>query len=300
MKKAELTLKAIDDALLKDNGSCFKRKLQAVLPTLVDAYISEANPRGYLGASSIGESCVRKLWYKFRFAKKEQIDDARLIRLFNRGHLEEARFIALLQMINVKVHYQDADLKQYSFSKLGDHFRGRCDGVAENIPDCPNETVLLEFKTASEKNFADLQKKGVKVSQPKYYSQIQAYLGAIGLDKCLFCSVNKNNDELYFEIVDKDIEHYKYLLDKAENVIFNTILPPKINESPAWYICKWCEYNDICHLNAEMNKSCRLCNRCYTSLEKGEHFCTLYNKTIPEAFQIKGCDKWEKMGGDEL
>ena len=140
----------------------------------------------------------------------------------------------------------------------------------------------------------------MKISQPKYYSQIQAYLGAIGLDKCLFCSVNKNNDELYFEIVDKDIEHYEYLLDKAENVIFNTILPPKINESPAWYICKWCEYNDICHLNAEMNKSCRLCNRCYTSLEKGEHFCTLYNKTIPEAFQIKGCDKWEKMGGDEL
>ena len=174
MKKAELTLKAIDDALLKDNGSCFKRKLQAVLPTLVDAYISEANPRGYLGASAIGESCIRKLWYKFRFAKKEKIDDARLIRVFNRGHLEEARFIALLQMINVKVHYQDADLKQYSFSELCGHFKGRCDGVAENIPDCPNEKVLLEFKTASEKNFADLQKKGVKVSQPKYYSQIQA------------------------------------------------------------------------------------------------------------------------------
>ena len=40
MKKAELTLKAIDDALLKDNGSWFKRKLHAVLTTLVDAYIS--------------------------------------------------------------------------------------------------------------------------------------------------------------------------------------------------------------------------------------------------------------------
>src|SRR5574344_1784540 len=113
MKKAILTLKAIDEALKKDNGAKFKRHLQAVLPTLVDAYISEKTPRGYLGASSIGEDCVRKLWYKFRFAKKEKIDDARLIRLFNRGHLEEARFIALLKTIDVKVRYQDADLTQY-------------------------------------------------------------------------------------------------------------------------------------------------------------------------------------------
>src|SRR5574344_3153084 len=100
MKKAILTLKEIDEALQKDNGAKFKKHLQSVLPTLIDAYISEKTPRGYLGASSIGESCTRKLWYKFRFAKKEQIDDARLMRLFNRGHLEEARFIALLKMIN--------------------------------------------------------------------------------------------------------------------------------------------------------------------------------------------------------
>ena len=77
IKKAELTLKAIDEALQKDNGAKFKKHLQSVLPTLIDVYISEKTPRGYLGASAIGESCVRKLWYKFRFAKKEKIDDAR-------------------------------------------------------------------------------------------------------------------------------------------------------------------------------------------------------------------------------
>ena len=151
MKLAKLTYDAVNTALEKDNGKLYKQNLQAILPTLIDVYVADDQPRGYLGASSIGDECPRKLWYKFRFAKKEVAPEARLIRLFNRGHLEEARFLALLKTAGIEVKYQDADLQQYSFSKLGGHFKGRCDGVAENVPDGHNEVVLLELKTRSEK-----------------------------------------------------------------------------------------------------------------------------------------------------
>ena len=117
---AEKTLHAIEQQIKSDNGAEFKKHEQELLPLMHDAYKADKKDglRDHLGASIVGDDCPRRIWLNFRGCGQSDID-ARMIRLFNRGHLEEARFIALLQMINVKVHYQDADLKQYSFSKLG-------------------------------------------------------------------------------------------------------------------------------------------------------------------------------------
>lgn len=58
--------------------------------------------RWHLGASLIGEECIKKLWATYRWLKHEK-HEPRMLRLFNRGHREEAAFIRMLRGIGFKV-----------------------------------------------------------------------------------------------------------------------------------------------------------------------------------------------------
>lgn len=58
--------------------------------------------RGHMGASSIGSRCKRQVWYAFRWAYNEK-HTGRILRLFNRGHEEEARFARWLRMAGCEV-----------------------------------------------------------------------------------------------------------------------------------------------------------------------------------------------------
>jgi hypothetical protein len=46
----------------------------------------------------------------------------------------------------------------------------------------------------------------------------------------LYCAVNKNTDELYFEIVELDWTHGVNLYERAGRVIFSQTPPPKISQ----------------------------------------------------------------------
>ena len=59
--------------------------------------------RGYLGASSIGHSCERYLWYQFRGCCRPEFS-GRMYRLFGTGDLEEARFVKDLRDIGCELH----------------------------------------------------------------------------------------------------------------------------------------------------------------------------------------------------
>lgn len=65
-------------------------------------------PRSHLGASLIGDDCQRKLWYQFRWITISH-PEPRLKRLFNRGHLEEDRFIDYLRGIGCIVNPFNTD-----------------------------------------------------------------------------------------------------------------------------------------------------------------------------------------------
>lgn len=76
-----------------------------VIVQLIDAAWEEDAESGFrphLGGSMIGEKCERKLVYSFRWAKQPK-HTGRLLRLFNRGHLEEFRFVAYLRRIGAEV-----------------------------------------------------------------------------------------------------------------------------------------------------------------------------------------------------
>lgn len=63
----------------------------------------EDGRRRHLGGSVIGQKCARKIWYGFRWARRVY-HKGRMLRLFNRGHREEERFVGWLRSIGVEIY----------------------------------------------------------------------------------------------------------------------------------------------------------------------------------------------------
>jgi hypothetical protein len=292
---AEKTLAAINEALEKDQGAAFRKYIQQVLPHMGDMYRGEESGfRTHMGASQIGGECNRKIWYGFNWAKEPRFE-GKMIRLFHRGHSEEARFIALLLMIGVKIYQQDENGKQYKISYFGGHYGGSGDGVGLNIPDLkPAQPCLLEFKSHNDKSFKELLANGVRSSKFDHYVQMNQYMGGMNLPVALYGAVNKNTDELYFEIVVFDKENYEKHVDKAGAIIAMPQAPKGISDSPGWFECSWCEYKKICHLKELPAKNCRTC--AYSSpLPNGTWNCSqgiMGKTTITKEVQLVGCDKY--------
>lgn len=73
----------------------------------VPKFSKSDGPRRYFGGSQVGGDCDRQRWYGFHWATAGKKFEPRILRLFNRGHLEEARFITWLRMINIEVEEYD-------------------------------------------------------------------------------------------------------------------------------------------------------------------------------------------------
>ena len=141
--------------------------------------------RGHLGGSLIGRKCMRELYYSFRWATKTlsvdehtlepiQGHDGRLLRLFNRGHLEEFRFVEWLRGIGIVVH--EYDIKQYLF--LGQD--GKYITVAASLAEkYKTEGSRWEDVTTNEAHQNIATKQGVRFNPPKQFriSDVDGHFG---------------------------------------------------------------------------------------------------------------------------
>jgi hypothetical protein len=295
MQLATKTLDAINKAIEIDQGAAYRVALGRVMPTMSDAFSGDNGSfRSHLGASLIGEECARKIWYGFHWFVKPKFD-GRMLRLFNRGHLEEARFIAMLLAAKVTIYQQDENGKQFRISDCDEHFGGSGDGVAIGLPDLPNnEPCLLEFKTHNDKSFKALIKSGVDIAKPQHYAQMQVYMRKMGLRYGLYGAVNKNDDSLHLEIIALDIETADLYLNKAKAIIWMRTPPRRISESPGWLACSWCDYKPQCHLKKEPDKNCRTCDQ-LRPIANGQWSCYHLNKTMTKEEQLIGCDDWSPI-----
>lgn len=255
--------------------------------------------RDWLGASEIGEKCVRKLWYSFRHCGKEKFSP-RMLRLFARGHREEDVFDRLLMGANFIVRRPDRlDKELFQFSDCSDHFRGTADGAAGEgnlaawaFGELAEDTVdwfMLEFKTYADETFLKLKRTGIREQNPKYFAQMQTYMGELGFDRCLFCAVNKNDDDLYFEWVEFDQLEFEKNLNKAETVINAQSPPQRISNDPESFYCRYCHFKSICHENTPPLKNCRSCVNARPA-EKGTWSCSkrVFGTVCPEYQAITG------------
>lgn len=244
--------------------------------------------RGHLGASQIGAPCERALWYQFRWAYKVR-HAGRLLRLFETGQLAEQRFVAELRAVGVEVHEINPDTgAQFSVSAVKGHFGGSMDGVALGILEAPKTWHVVEMKTHSEKSFSDLKKNGVEKSKPEHFSQCQIYMHLAGLERAFYIAVNKNTDELYSERLHHDEAAALRLLAKASRIIDAAEPPSRISEDPAFYLCRWCSYHDICHGTEFAARNCRTCLHS-TPVDQGQWDCARWGKVLTDQEQREGC-----------
>ena len=104
----------------------------------------DAGFRPHLGASQVGKSCERALWYDFRWTTPARFP-GRILRLFETGQLEEARIVRNLRRIGATVLEVDPETgRQWRVEAHGGHFGGSLDAVALNlqVPQSKNQIPI--------------------------------------------------------------------------------------------------------------------------------------------------------------
>ena len=294
---ATKTMQAIEDALVKDQGNKFRKYLKELYPQAEDIYSQTEQPfRKHLGASLIGRECSRELWYSWHWCKAPKFG-GRILRLFNRGHAEEPRFVALLQMIGCTVYQFDKNGKQFRIDGHGGHYGGGLDGVAVGIPEYPTEPGLTEFKTHSEKSFNSVAKEGVQAAKVEHFHQMQQYMGYHKLRFALYMAVNKNTDEIHAEIILFDPIYFHQYFERAGTIIKSKIPLPKISNNAKFFKCTFCDFKPICHGKDVPARNCRTCvySEAFLENDNGEWICTNpLSKLNLLSFeqQLKGCDNY--------
>lgn len=296
--RAKKTESAIESAISADGGNKFRERLLYHLPRIADAYRKDEttdNFRSHLGASQIGKECDRALYLGWRWSYTRSFQ-ARILRLFNRGHQEEARFLAMLGMIDVQF-YQPEDGSQERISDHGGHFGSALDGVLWNVPDAPGEWVLGEFKTHNTKSFCDLVVKGVQVSKPEHYAQIQTCMARRGIYRTLYLAVNKNDDDLFAQIIDYDGPSASSYLGRAANIITTREVPKRMSEDPSNFKCGICDARQRCHFPEQQPIliNCRTCKHSAADISSGTWHCELRNVMLDKVDQLQGCGLHEPI-----
>lgn len=254
-------------------------KLTQSINAKIEATPTTSEWRGYLGLSQVGHACDRYLYYVLHNAHDSTVYP-RTLRIWERGDWEEGRIIKDLESIGITVTDEQKEIYLYN-----GRIRGHIDGIA-TIDRVPH---LLEIKTMAETYWKQCVKNGVFNSHNSYWVQAQLYANFLSLEKILFVTTNKNNEERYFEFLDAD-SIVKYTSELRIKSILTASEPPKRIGGPSWHVCKWCSMKSICHEGEEPKKTCHSCTRFCL---KDAWICKLdYGEHIPD-----GCSSWESCVG---
>lgn len=258
--------------------------------------------RYHLGASIIGRTCVREIWYKFRWWHAVR-HTGRMLRLFGRGHAEEPRVVAALRNLGAIVKDRNDDGSQTRYSHLWGLFGGEQDSEVSNLEEFGLVgRGLLEIKTHNDKSFNNLKTKGLLSAKPEHFIQMQMYMGWAGYDWGLYWAVNKNDDEVYIAVIPRRPAIAEQYTDRAEGVLRATTPPPRINNDATWWQCRFCDFKRHCHEHAAPAKNCRTCVHVQLRLgpdplDTDGHawYCSKWRANIPTEVTREGCDQWRPL-----
>ena len=239
-------------------------KPHETITTLIDAALAherEKQPaRTYLGASRLGISCERALQYEYAGAPADAGRDfsGRTLRIFEVGHSSEQLILRWLRLAGFDILNQQFGGGQIGFSVAGGRIAGHCDGIVINGPESLawQYPMLLEVKTMADKHWRDCAKKGVAIAKPVYAAQLalyQAYLQdawpGLADNPALFTAINKDTQELWFELVPFDGSLAQRMSDRGVRVVQATeaheLLPRGFSER-THFECRFCAYQERC------------------------------------------------------
>lgn len=243
-------------AILPENRSLTAAAIDAACAKVS---ANSANDSLTLRASAMGHECDRALWYALRWAVPHKPVEPRIQRIFDNGHDREARIVSYLKTAGLTVEEADPTTgKQWRVVLADGALTGSADGVVTGVPDAPVARHLLEIKTMNRKRWQDWRRKGVKASDPKYYTQMQIYMRGLGLTRALFVSECQDTKEIETERVKYDEAVAASIEARAARIFAARSAPERIGKAGSWP-CNLCAAHDVCHGIEMPRRNCRTC-----------------------------------------
>ncbi len=232
------------------DASLVTQRVNAHIDAALLARHQQQTPRDYLGGSRVGEACARKLVYEVTHAPKDRDFDGGILRIFDAGHQFEALSIRWLHQAGFDLRDRGVNGEQFGFAAVGGRLRGHADGV---IVAGPNVGIrwpaLWEHKALGQKSWTDLVKRGLRLSKPIYFAQVQLYMAYLHLEVALLTALNRDTLALHHEAVPFEASEAQSLSDRAVDILRAAQageLPPRIALAADFYLCRFCPYATRC------------------------------------------------------
>jgi len=267
--------------------------LSAMNDALVENYHNER--RGYIGASSIGGSCERRIWNAFHWVDDDTYS-AQSIKAIKDGHYSEKVMAGRLRHTpGVRIWVEDTHGGQFSF-KDG-HISGHLDGKIMGVDADPGVLHVWEHKAVNEKKFNMLVKFVVRDESTAlyewdqtYFAQAQIYMHYFHIPwHYLTCCTPGSRDETSVR-TSYDPTAANYYRERGHRIVRANSPPPRISESASWFECKWCPFSGNCHDSKLAKKNCRTCAHS-TPLSDGTWRCEKKQKGLNDHEQYAGCEQ---------
>jgi hypothetical protein len=205
-------------------------------------------PRGYLGASLIGDDCLRKI--QFEWMVTTVTFPARVHSIFARGHFFEAESRQLL----IDAGFVFAPPEALGFTAVGGMIAGHADGIIINAPALTGlhlaTPALWEHKGLNVKNYRAVERGGLAKVFPRYAAQIALYQNFLDVTNPALVTITCADtcERLYFT-VPFDARRAQEASDRAVQVIEATRvgeLLPRLDPSCEDFRCKICSHRLRC------------------------------------------------------
>jgi hypothetical protein len=213
-------------------------------------------PRNYIGASRLGEECLRKLGYEFHHnAPKDEGREfkGRTLRIFERGHTGEDAMARRLRLAGFQIvtHRPDGGSRSASApagtrNGLLHHQRppGRRDYRA------PYEAALLPRAVGEQGAGREVVQRPREEGRPRVEARLLRSDAALhglprpGENPGLFTAENGNTGEIYAEKVAFDRAAAQAASDKGVRVVTSRDPEelPRVATKPTDFRCKLCDY----------------------------------------------------------
>lgn len=282
------------------NQAYWRRTIAERVKQEFDNYLlrnAEDGFRSHLGWSVIGHSCLRYLWYHFRWFKQEN-HSARMLEIFAEGHREEAKIRELMKACGAQfLDKVDETGEQVTVSDLNGHFGGSTDGVFIWPAMGINKPCILECKTSkATTDFNKLidNKDTISTINQRHYVQANGYATSLGVELIMYVCRNKNDSRLYIELFEVESNVCAENRNKAWHVITTKLPPARISKKRNYWVCNMCMLQAVCHDHEAVVPNCRNCQHS-TPIENGQWHCAVHGAVIPKEFWIKGCNQHKTL-----
>jgi hypothetical protein len=207
-------------------------------------------PRGYLGASLIGDECSRKIQFEWM---TESTFSARMHSIFERGHFFE---IESRQQLFDAGFIFEPKVEKLGFIAADGFMAGHADGVILRVPVSVDLGVpaLWECKALNAKNFRAVERDGLRKVFPRYAAQVALYQNFLDvLNPALVTIVNADTCERLHFTIEFNARLAQEASDRAVMVIEATRageLLPRLDQSLEDFRCHMCAHLERCRRHA--------------------------------------------------